>query len=98
MVKALSTRVISEEPVRATLEEYWKDKIADTWTAVDVQERAYSKGFGVITTNQAIEALQRVFAVADAESGINWSVVDAALEDYVNIKTDESPADSTTKD
>jgi hypothetical protein len=77
------------EILKITLEKYWEDKIADVWTIADVQERASDLEIEEISEENAKEILKLAFDSFDAELGLNWGVIDAAIEKHRQLNTNQ---------
>jgi hypothetical protein len=54
------------------------------WSTDDVLIRAEYMGLLFITEKQAEEILQNVFHYHDAEVGVNWDVIDAHINNYLD--------------
>ena len=58
-----------------------KDTIVVAWDIGDIKERGTAIGIEVSTT-EAREILDDILRNHDANEGINWNVVDMAIQDY----------------
>ena len=58
-----------------------KDTIVVAWDIGDVKERGSAIGIEV-STKEAREILDDILRNHDANEGINWNVVDMAIQDY----------------
>jgi hypothetical protein len=64
--------------IKEAIQSCWKDKIAVSWCAEDIIERAKEHG-NKITEEEALEVLNRLLHKFDANIGINWNVIDCWL-------------------
>lgn len=64
--------------IKSALDQYWSDKMASIWHVEDVQQQA---GYEM-STELAKKVLDFIDKYHDADIGINWHVIDFALEDF----------------
>ncbi len=75
--------------VLSELKAYWKGKIADVWTTLDVLEICATP-YPDMTTEEAGEILESVHSNFDSEQGINWGVIENEAQWYMlNKETNE---------
>jgi hypothetical protein len=94
MVKALreagivqGTRVV-DTAAEEVLTKYWQDKIALTWTADDVIERAGSMDVS-LTEDEANDILGRAFHRYDCSIGITWDTFDYYIDEIASEKKED---------
>ena len=71
-----------QEYIRATLSEFWGNKIAVVWETEDVLNVAENMG-REITEEQAKNILYYIFNHHDTNLGITWTTLECAIEDYL---------------
>lgn len=82
MADAISIELhIPNEDVLRILHHYWQDKIAPIWQVDDLLETALNAGIP-ITKDDAVAVLKDLFEGHDAELGITWITLEAALQEY----------------
>lgn len=74
--KPLKTKKAICKAVLLTLQEFWKDKIAITWTIEDVKSLRSD-----LTDEQAIEVLNTVEHRQDADHGVNWDMIGEVIKE-----------------
>ena len=73
----LITKDQNKEATKA-ISEYWKDKIALTWSVDDVIGLNDNK----LTREQAIGILDNILSHHDASIGVNWDVIQCHIDMY----------------
>lgn len=83
MVQALvDNKIVKDEKLALSLlEKYWSDKIADVWDTADVIGHAEVYDIE-LSEDDAKKVLNLMFEASDAEVGITWCSVDAAIEEF----------------
>ena len=61
------------------LKGYWTDRIAVSWSAQDMIDRAKSQFGRRISKKKACEILQDILSHHDCEYGITWDTIDSHL-------------------
>jgi len=75
------------ELAREILYDYWRDKIADVWTADDVLTYANDRfPYVELTDDDAVKIVKEMFHLHDPEVGLNWDVLHARIEEYIEDK------------
>lgn len=78
---------VDSNNVLGVLSRYWQDKIAHVWQVDDMLEAARRAGKPITRANAAV-LLYDVFEDHDSSSGISWTSLEVALEDYhFDLKT-----------
>ena len=68
-----------KDKAMATLDSYWENKIAVSWSTEDIITLA-KQGGKVVTEEQAGEILQSVLHHHDCEYGITWETLRCGIE------------------
>ena len=86
IAKALKLTKNQTLKVQKTIEDYWADRMALTWTSADVIETAKTMDIK-LTNDQAREILADTLHGHDADLGVNWEVLRTRIDLYVsNLK------------
>jgi hypothetical protein len=93
MADAISTELhIPNEDVLRILHHYWQDKIAPIWQVDDLLETALNAGIPIIKDDAVAVVLKDLFEGHDAELGITWITLEAALQEY-HLNFNQLPED-----
>ena len=83
MIQALTKQKLlkkkDEDKALKILKRYWTDKIAITWCAQDVKDRAKERKIK-INEYQAKEVLDNVFHNLDCTVGVTWDTLDFYID------------------
>jgi len=82
-VDALVGEPLTKERAREILTNAFTDKIMIVWTVEDVQTHATNMGY-TISYDQAHEILHHLANNHDADLGISWETIKAAINSYIN--------------
>lgn len=72
-----------EDNINAGLNEYWRDKIALVWDAVDIIEYAKEEMNIDLENYQAINILAAILKNHNCEYGVTWDTIRYEIEDYL---------------
>jgi len=71
------------ERIREGIERCWKNKISTIWTIDDIISMAKEEDIN-LTKEQGADILESLHHNFDASIGINWSVIDIAIQAYLD--------------
>lgn len=76
-IRDMATLVVgkSQEDAYKALKEYWRERIAVSWSVDDVIGRAEDRDIK-LTEDQALDILSLLESKHDCNIGINWDVID----------------------
>jgi hypothetical protein len=80
-IRDMATLVVgkSQEDAYKALKEYWRERIAVSWSVDDVIGRAEDRDIS-ITEEQALDVLNSLEHNHDCNEGINWLVIDCHID------------------